>query len=213
MPKKKLKRFAEMATFPNVVQMDTSLRGRWNRDFFRNEGPITLELACGKGEYALTLAKRYPERNFIGVDLKGARLWSGAKQALRDGIGNVGFVRYPIEQIDEIFAENEVAEIWITFPDPYPRQGKAKKRLTAPRFIELYRQILLPGGIVHFKTDAIDLFNFTEETLNELGIPILALYRDIYQKRVENDLLYIQTTYEKRHLEDGRSINYLCFKP
>ncbi len=212
MPKKKLKRFAEMATFPNVIQMDSTLYGRWARDFFHNDNPITLELACGKGEYALALALRHPNRNFVGVDLKGARLWSGAKKALQDGISNVAFLRFPIERLSEVFAHGEVAEIWITFPDPYPRRGKAKKRLTAPRFIDLYHQILVDGGLVHFKTDAADLFDFTEETLKEQGIPIVEIHRDIYRNRVDNDLLYIQTTYEKRHLEDGRTINYLCFK-
>lgn len=211
MPKKKLLRFAEMATFPNVIQMSTALQGRWNSDFFHNANPITLELACGKGEYTLALARLYPERNIVGVDLKGARIWSGAKAALVEGLSNVAFLRLPIERLAEAFAHSEVSEIWITFPDPYPRRAKARKRLTSPRFIAIYRQILSPGGLIHLKTDEVNLFRFTQEVIAEERLQLLCAIEDVYEGIDHNPLLTIQTTYEKRHLAEGRTIKYLSF--
>src|SRR5574341_2560269 len=166
---KKLQRFAELSTFSNTFQNPAGMKGNWNKLYFKNDHPIILELACGKGEYTLELAKRFSGRNFIGVDLKGARLWRGAKTALEQNLTNVAFLRIPIEKITEYFAQNDVEEIWITFPDPFPRKGKAKKRLTSPRFLNLYRQILRPWGLVHLKTDDLNLFEYTREILKGEG--------------------------------------------
>lgn len=212
MPKKKLRRFAEMATFPNVIQRLTDLKGRWNSEFFHNNNPITLELACGKGEYTVNLAQLYPDRNFIGVDLKGARIWTGAKLALGLKLANVAFLRFPIERIADCFEQDEVAEIWITFPDPFLRPGKAQKRLTSQRFISLYRQILRPEGIVHLKTDEPNLFAFTQGVIAECGCKLITKVDDVYSSGTANELLKIQTTYEKRHLADNRTIRYLSFQ-
>lgn len=211
MAKKKLLRFAEMANFPNVIQLSTHLRGVWHRDYFHNDNPITLELACGKGDYTVALARMFPDRNFVGVDLKGARLWRGARTALDESLNNVAFVRLPIEQIAACFGPQEIAEIWITFPDPFLRAGKAKKRLTSPRFINLYRQILIPGGTIHLKTDEPNLFAFSQEVIQTEQLRLLQKIEDLYANRIENPVLAIQTTYEKRHLADGRTIRYLAF--
>lgn len=211
MAKKKLKRFAEMATFPNVIQMSTHLRGRWHRDYFHNDNPITVELACGRGEYTVGLARLYPQRNFIGIDLKGARLWRGAKTAIEENLANAAFVRLPIEQLAQCFGPGEVTEIWITFPDPFLREGKAKKRLTSPRFVNIYRQIIIPGGTIHLKTDEPNLFAFTQEVITEMGLKLTEKIDDLYANPVGNEILAIQTSYEKRHLADGRTIRYLSF--
>ncbi len=211
MAKKKLKRFAEMATFPNVIQMSTHLRGRWHRDYFHNDNPITVELACGRGEYTVGLARLYPQRNFIGIDLKGARLWRGAKTAIEENLANAAFVRLPIEQLAQCFGPGEVTEIWITFPDPFLREGKAKKRLTSPRFVNIYGQIIIPGGTIHLKTDEPNLFAFTQEVITEMGLKLTEKIDDLYANPVGNEILAIQTSYEKRHLADGRTIRYLSF--
>ncbi len=211
MPKKKLIRFAQMATFTNVIQTLTDQKGRWHSEFFHNNNPITLELACGKGEYSVQLARLYPDRNYVGVDLKGARIWSGAKAALDLKLNNVAFLRMPIERIADCFATNEVAEIWITFPDPYLSQCRAKKRLTSPDFLALYRRILRPEGIIHLKTDEPNLFAYTQKTVTGCGGRIIEKVDDVYNAREVTDLLKIQTAYEKRHLADNRTIRYLSF--
>lgn len=208
---KKLQRFAELATFPNAFQNPIGMKGKWGASYFRNPNPITLELACGKGEYTIALAQRFPERNFIGIDIKGARLWRGAKTALELNLTNAAFLRMPIERTAEFFAEDEVAEIWIPFPDPYPRQSKTKKRLTSPRFLNLYRSILREGGMIHLKTDDGNLFDYTLQMLKAEQCPVLAKIEDLYRAPVENGLLTIKTTYELRHLAVGRTIKYLCF--
>jgi len=208
---KKLERFAELATFPNTFQNRIDIKGRWNSSYFKNHNPITLELACGKGEYSLALAQKFPDRNFIGVDLKGARLWKGAKTAVQQGLANIAFLRAPIESITEFFDREEVSEIWIPFPDPYPRPGKAKKRLTSPRFLNLYRNIIRPGSLIHLKTDDGNLFDYTLQMLKVEQCPVLAKIEDLYRAPVENGLLTIKTTYELRHLAVGRTIKYLCF--
>lgn len=212
MTKKKLRRFAEMTTFPNVVQMATDYQGRWARDFFHNDNPITLELACGRGDYTVAMARLFPDRNFIGIDLKGARLWAGAKQSLDLGLKNAAFLRIPIERVADCFGPNEVSEIWITFPDPFIRRGKAKKRLTSTRFLALYQQILRPDGLIHLKTDEPGLFAFTQEVIAEIGAILVEKVDDVYATEPVGPLLSIQTTYEKRHLLDGRTIRYLRFK-
>ncbi len=208
---KKLQRFAELAAFPNTFQNPTDIKGKWNSRYFKNHNPITLELACGKGEYTLALAQKFPDRNFIGVDLKGARLWKGAKTAIEEGLANVAFLRAPIERIAEYFDRDEISEIWIPFPDPYPRPGKAKKRLTSPRFLSLYRNILRPGSLIHLKTDDENLFDYTLQILKVEQCPVLAKIEDLYRAPVEKGLLTVKTTYELRHLAAGRTIKYLCF--
>jgi tRNA (guanine-N7-)-methyltransferase len=208
---KKLQRFAELAAFSNVFQAPAN-QGCWRDSYFKNNNPITLELACGKGEYTLALSGRFPEQNFIGIDLKGARLWRGAKTALEQNLKNVAFIRTPIERIPEYFGPGEVDQIWITFPDPYPRPGKAKKRLTSPRFLNLYRQILKPGGLIHLKTDDQNLFNYTLETVTQLKLELKEKVENLYAKEVSNELLTVKTTFELKHLQAGRGIKYLCFQ-
>ena len=211
MAKKKLQRFAELQTFPNVFQQQRGLKGNWHRDYFHNDNPIILELACGKGEYTVAMAQRFPNKNYVGVDIKGARLWRGAKESLSLKLSNVAFIRIPIETISEWFAPGEVDEIWITFPDPFPREGKARKRLTSPRFLDLYEKILKQGGIIHLKTDEANLFRFTQEVIHARPGKILRIIEDLYKEHISDELLSIQTTYEKKHLADNRTIRYVCF--
>jgi tRNA (guanine-N7-)-methyltransferase len=211
MSKKKLSRFAELTTFPNVFQSLVDIRGKWCSDYFHNDNPIVLELACGRGEYTVALAKRFSEKNFIGIDIKGARLWRGAKEALESKQANVAFLRIPIETMTNWFAPAEIAEIWITFPDPFLREGKARKRLTSPRFLSLYRQVLKPGGVIHLKTDEPNLFAYTQEIVAlEKGL-IHEAIDDLYHGDKISDVLTIQTYYERMHLEVGRTIRYLRF--
>ena len=211
MPRKKLKRFAELSKFDNVFEDPPDWRGRWSRECFGNNNPITLELACGKGEYTLGLAQRYPDRNFIGIDRKGERIWRGASTALDQNLKNVIFLRSDIEQIIHLFDKNEISEIWITFPDPYPKQGKALKRLTSPRLLNIYRNVLKSNGIIHLKTDDEDLFDYTIGILKAEGCIVHSVNRDLYKQSISDELLALKTTYEKRHLEAGRTIKYLRF--
>jgi tRNA (guanine-N7-)-methyltransferase len=212
----KLRRFAENAQRADIVEpgKDTfgALRGRWQADFFRNDHPITLEIGCGKGEYTVGMAERYPERNFLGLDIKGERMYRGSKLAEEKGLTNVGFLRMQAEKLLEHFGPHELDEIWITFPDPRPRLGDTKRRLTAPRFQELYRQILRPGGLVHLKTDSELLFDYTLELLQERAAPNLVFTKDLYQTTGLLPHAYdIQTTYERRYRELGVPIKYLHF--
>lgn len=209
----KLERFLELRAFPNAFEKEARiLKGRWSFEYFQNDHPLILELACGKGEYTLNLARRYPEINFIGIDIKGARLWKGAKTALEEGLKNVAFIRDYIENLTEYFARNEVDEIWITFPEPHPKKSKADKRLTSPRFLALYCQILKPEGMVHLKTDDPGLYEYTLETLKSGYGKILTAIPDLYNGQPLNDLLTIKTTYEQLHLEAGKKIRYLRFR-
>lgn len=215
MGKNKLKKFGEMETFPNVFQYPFSvlqekgfpLKGRWAKDFFKNDNPIVLELGCGKGEYAVGLAKRFPDRNFIGVDIKGARMWTGAKQSVEEKMTNVAFLRTHIELIASFFAPGEVSEIWITFPDP--QMKKASKRLTSTRFLAIYRQILKDGGIVHLKTDSPFLYAYTDALVRLNGFPTDVNTPDLYHSGLANDILEIRTFYERQWLARGLSIKYL----
>jgi tRNA (guanine-N7-)-methyltransferase len=189
-------------------------KGNWNATVFKNENPITLELGCGKGEYAVGLAKKYPNKNFIGVDIKGARMWVGAKQCIEEGIQNVAFLRTKIDFIDKLFAENEIDEIWLTFSDPQP--NKPNKRLTSKIFIDRYRKILKPGGIVHLKTDSDVLFESTENEIKEHGYNCTYLTWDLYndiQKMPDNikDILHIKTHYEELFTQRGHQIKYCQF--
>ncbi|MBS1528514.1 MAG: tRNA (guanosine(46)-N7)-methyltransferase TrmB [Bacteroidetes bacterium] len=213
MGKDKLKRFAEVATFPNVVQLDAGLpyKGQWAKQFFKNDNPVVLELACGKGEYTVNLARLFPDINFIGIDYKGNRIWRGAKDALEEGVKNVGFLRIQIETILDYFANGEIDEIWITFPDPQPQVSREKKRLTSPRFLEKYKQVLKPGGIIHLKTDDDGLHAYTAEKIEELGLKLHVKTEDLYHSEYADEVLSIKTYYEKKYLKDNKNINYLKF--
>jgi tRNA (guanine-N7-)-methyltransferase len=184
--------------------------GKW-KEHFKNDHPIILELACGKGEYAVGLAKLYPDKNFIGVDLKGNRIWVGAKKALLNNLSNVAFLRTQIDQITEYFSKDEVAEIWITFPDPQLRMSKAKKRLTHPKFLRLYQQFLIPGGLIHLKTDSPDLYHFTRQVIEMYGCIVRADDDNVHDKAIIPEELRIKTHYESLDIAESNRIHYLCF--
>ncbi|MEX0769808.1 MAG: tRNA (guanosine(46)-N7)-methyltransferase TrmB [Balneolaceae bacterium] len=219
MSKNKLQRYEEVRLLENVFEYTdfqnpgkTTPKGEWREKVFRNPRPILLELACGKGDYALNLAKKFPDQNFVGVDIKGARLWKGATRAKEQGIDNLRFLRIFIDHLDQYFAAGEVDEIWITFPDPYPKSKREKKRLTSPRFLELYRKVLKNGGDIHLKTDSDSLFHYSLSTVKEEKGEILDRVDDIYRDRPGDELLSIKTYYEKKHLEAGKTIKYLRFR-
>ncbi len=213
MGKDKLRRFAEIATFDNVKQLEDGLpyKGKWAADFFKNDKPVVLELACGKGEYTVNLARLFPEKNFIGIDYKGNRIWRGAKTAVEENIPNVGFLRIQIENLTDYFGEHEVDEIWITFPDPQPQISREKKRLTSPRFLEKYKQVLKPGGLINLKTDNDGLHAYTFEKIEELGLKLHIKTEDLYHSPFATEVLNIKTYYEKKYLQDNKNINYLQF--
>ena len=193
-----------------MLQYPEGIAGNWHKHF-GNSNPVTLELACGKGEYTVGLARLYPRRNFIGVDVKGNRIWVGAKKAITENLENVAFLRSQIERITEFFASAEVSEIWITFPDPQLRYSKAKKRLTHPRFLRLYQKILKPGGIIHLKTDSPNLYRFTKEVLNRYNCTVLADIDDVYAHQEVSDELSIKTHYEALDIAQSNRIHYLSF--
>ena len=218
MGKNKLKKFAEMETMDCVYQFPFAtlqgegcpMRGRWNEACFGNDHPIVLELGCGKGEYAVGLGTRFPEKNYIGVDIKGARMWTGAKQVVAQGLHNVAFLRTSIELIDRMFAPGEVQEIWITFPDP--QMKKVNKRLTRTRFLNNYRRILSPGGIVHLKTDSPFLYTYTHELVRVNHLPVEVDTDDLYHSGMADDILEIKTYYERQWLSRGLTIKYIKFR-
>jgi tRNA (guanine-N7-)-methyltransferase len=210
MGQKKLVRFAEVDTFPNVLQFPEGIAGKW-KDHFTNTNPITLELACGKGEYAVGLGRLHSQRNFIGVDLKGNRIWVGAKKALQENLANVAFLRTQIDQVAAYFSPGEVQEIWITFPDPQLRFSKAKKRLTHPKFLRLYQQFLVPGGLIHLKTDSPDLYRFTKIVIHLYGCTLHADSDDVYQQQPVPEELAIKTYYESLDIAGSARIHYLRF--
>lgn len=210
MGQKKLVRFAELNTFPNVLQFPQGVAGTW-KDFFSNDHPITLELACGKGEYALGLGRMYPQRNFIGIDLKGNRIWVGARKALQEGLSNVAFLRTQIDLVHQYFAAGEVSEIWITFPDPQLRFSKAKKRLTHPKFLRLYQQFLVPGGKIHLKTDSPDLYRFTRLVIEMYGCTVHTDIENVFGGGEVSDELRIKTHYESLDIAGSNRVHYLCF--
>lgn len=210
MAQKKLVRFAAIKTYSNVLQYPEGMAGKW-KDHFKNDHPITLELACGKGEYSVGLGRENKDRNFIGVDVKGNRIYIGAKMALAEQLINVAFLRTQIGQLTQYFEPDEVAEIWIVFPDPFLRDGKAKNRLTHPRFLSLYQKVLKPGARIHLKTDSKELYEFTVESIAETGCNIEVNIPDIYGKGMATGPLAIQTHYEGMHLAEGRTIYYLSF--
>jgi tRNA (guanine-N7-)-methyltransferase len=211
--KDKLRRFAEIETFNNVVQMDAGkpFKGKWATEFFKNNNPVVLELACGKGEYTVNLAQMFPEKNFIGIDYKGNRIWRGAKTAIEENITNVAFLRIQIENLVDYFGENEVDEIWITFPDPQPQISREKKRLTSPRFLNLYRQMLKPAGFINLKTDNDGLHAYTAEKIEELGLSLHVKTEDLYHSPYADEVLNIKTYYEKKYLQHNKNINYLKY--
>ncbi len=218
MAKHKLQRFAETATFPNFVQPpayhyieDYALKGKWSQDFFKNNHPIILELGCGKGEYTVGLARNNPQQNFIGIDIKGARMWRGAKTAMEENRTNVGFLRTHIGQIEQFFAKEEVSEIWITFPDPQPQKPRTNKRLTCQRFLMRYKNILKPNALIHLKTDNAPFFDFTLETIQEHGHLLHFETHDLYHSGIDNELTQIQTHYESIFRAEGHPICYLNF--
>ncbi len=211
MAKKKRIRIEEVKTFPNVTQTPQMLKGKWKTEIFRNDGGLVLELGCGHGNYTLTLAQRFPNKNFIGIDLKGARLWVGAKQALEKGIANVFFIRGNAAELDKIFEPGEIEEVWIPFPDPYPK--KPRKRLTSVLYLALYQRICKPGARLHFKTDDDALYQSTLESLSEFGCTVHRAIVDIHglNGAADDEALQIRTSYEKRHLAAGRTIKYIEF--
>ncbi|MES2004011.1 MAG: tRNA (guanosine(46)-N7)-methyltransferase TrmB [Bacteroidota bacterium] len=211
MGQKKLIRFEAIKHFSNVLEYPQDMQGKWN-GFFKNDGAITLELACGKGEYAVGLGRLYPERNFIGIDIKGNRIWRGAKTALDDGLLNVAFIRSHIDKITDYFSAAEVSEIWITFPDPQLRESRSKKRLTHPKFLRLYQKILKEGGLVNLKTDSPDLYRFTLAVIRLFDLEILEDTDEVYKQEVVKPELMIKTHYESLDIAQSNKVHYLCFR-
>jgi len=219
--KNKLKRFNENETFANVVQPkrdelvngEFNLKGQWNSSFFKNNNPLILELGCGKGEYTIGLAKKYPNKNFIGIDIKGARFWRGAKTAVEEGIENAAFLRTQIELIEYAFAEKEVDEIWITFPDPQIKYKRTKHRMTNSEFLERYKKILKSDGVVNLKTDSEFMHGYTLGLLHGAGHEVLYANHNVYkQEGSPEEVTAIQTFYESQYLEKNKAITYIRFK-
>ena len=219
--KNKLKRFLENDTFSNVFQPtreevvgnEFPLKGKWNSEFFKNDNPIVVELGCGKGEYSVGLAKRFPDKNFVGIDIKGARFWRGAKTATDTDLNNVAFIRTQIEIIDGIFAENEVSEFWITFPDPQIKYKRTKHRMTNSEFLQLYKKILKPDGFMNLKTDSEFMHGYTLGLLHGEGHEVLYANHDIYKNEGSpEEVTAIQTFYENQYLEVNKAITYIKFK-
>lgn len=218
MAKHKLEHFEEMKTFPHVFQPDTKtclsdtffMKGKWHRDFFKNNNPVTLELGCGKGEYTVGLAGIYPDRNFIGVDIKGARIWRGAKTSLDENMKNVAFVRCRIDNIASVFCKDEIDEIWITFPDPQP--NKVRKRLMSSKFLNLYQKFLKPDSLVHLKTDNLMLFEYTSGLLLHNNLKPLIAVENLYISDVSSELTAIRTHYESIFMKQNMPVRYICFR-
>ncbi|MCC5925195.1 MAG: tRNA (guanosine(46)-N7)-methyltransferase TrmB [Bacteroidetes bacterium] len=220
MAKRKLQRYSELADLENVIELEdyspttiSPLKGRWCERIFGNENPLVLELACGKGDYTLSLAKRYPNKNFIGIDIKGDRIWRGAVAAHHDQLDNVRFLRIYIDYVTNYFAADEVDEIWITFPDPYLGTKKINKRLTSPFFLKKYREVLKRGAFVHLKTDSPELFEYTTEVIEQEQLEVDFLVEDVHNHYHEQPDLDILTYYERMHLADNRVIRYVRFRP
>ncbi|WP_224491303.1 tRNA (guanosine(46)-N7)-methyltransferase TrmB [Robertkochia flava] len=219
--KNKLKRFRENETFSNVIQPNREAvvsdnfeyKGKWKEKYFKNNNPVVLELGCGKGEYSVGMARKYPQKNFIGIDIKGARFWRGAKTALEEGLSNVCFLRSQIELIDKLFDHHEVDEIWITFPDPQIKYKRTKHRLTNEDFLDRYRWILRPDGVVHLKTDSEFMHGYTLGLLHGLEEEVLYSNHNVYKNQGSpEEVTEIQTFYEKQYLEEGKPITYIKFK-
>lgn len=220
MGKDKFKRFQENLTFSNLVQpefdeifgKDYKLKGHWKREFFGNDNPIVLELGCGRGEYTVALGERFPDKNFIGIDIKGARLWRGAKTATENSMSNIGFLRTRIEFINSFFAVNEISEVWITFPDPQLKKDRVKKRLTSPEFLTMYSRFFTDGAQINLKTDSQHLHEYTKAVIAENDLPRLECCNDIYGTGYADDILSVKTRYESIYLAEGLPITYLKFE-
>ena len=221
--KNKLQKFEENKSFDNLFQYSYErimaegfpLQGQWHREFFHNDNPIVLELGCGKGEYTVGLARAHPEVNYIGVDIKGARMWRGLTQAREEGLTNVAFIRARIDQIEHFFAKDEVSEIWVTFPDPHPGEGErnARHRLTSPEFLERYRKTVRHDGILNLKTDSPIMYEFTlHEVVEKQGLPLLYATDDLYANDDDLEVKSIRTFYEQMWLDQGLTIKYLRFR-
>jgi tRNA (guanine-N7-)-methyltransferase len=218
--KNKMARWRELDGFNNVIQPPVKdvtaknhpIKGKWNKEIFKTEKPVIIELGCGKGEYTVGLAKRFPENNYIGIDIKGARMWRGAKTANEQNLENVAFLRTKIEFISSFFDTDEADEIWITFPDPHPGLRNANKRLTSPGFLNSYSGFMKNRGVVHLKTDNTELFNYTKKIAADNNLNIIFATDDLYSGNIENDILYIRTHYENTFLNKGFKINYLSFR-
>lgn len=217
MPKIKEKRMEEVRTFENTFDWhdynskNPFPKGSWNADIFKNENPLVLELACGKGEYSTGLGKLYPNKNFVGFDLKGNRLWVGAQRALDQELENVRFFRAYIDHLDQFFEKEEVSDIWIIFPDPQLK--KDRKKLTSPKFLKLYRPLLKSGATINLKTDSQELYEFTKEVIEEQNLKLLRDIEDVHKECPDDPELSIKTYYEKMHLEKGKLIKFISFRP
>jgi len=211
--KDKLRKFAEINTFDNVYQLEEGkpFKGKWAEAHFKNNNPVVLELACGKGEYAVQMARLFPDKNFIGIDLKGNRIWRGARTGIDEGIPNLAFLRIQIEDVMEYFAEDEVDEIWITFPDPQPQESREKKRLTYPGFLNKYKTFLKAGGKINLKTDNDGLYLYTVETVAALGLPCYKKTDHLHHSEFYDEVLSIKTHYERIYLKHNKNINYIQF--
>lgn len=220
MGKNKLEKWSAINDYSHVLQppleeifdKDFYLKGRWKQDFFKNDHPLVLELGCGKGEYSVTLAKKYPGKNFIGIDIKGARIWKGATDSINCNLPNIAFIRSRIEFIGSFFGSEEVDEIWITFPDPQIKTRRAKKRLAGPVFLNQYRKFINPAGIIHLKTDSIELFEYTSRIIGINSLEVLHSSRDLYSWSPDNEILGIRTHYEQIFLDQGKKITYTAFR-
>jgi len=216
MSRQKSKRFADSKMMPNIIEMGKenflSMGGNWKSDFFKNANPLVIELACGKGEYSYGLGKAFPEKNFVGMDIKGARIYVGAKAAEEEGLSNVAFLRGKIENLRSFFGWKEVDEIWITFPDPRPKDKDEKKRLTFSRFLKLYQHIVKENSIIHLKTDNRPLMDYTVESVLAFGGQVLVLTHDLYESEWKHEHVGIQTYFEEKFTKKGFKINYLKFR-
>lgn len=215
--KRKLERFKQIEEYANVIEPSKEIyhyvRGKWNQDFFKNDYPITIELACGRGEYTIGLAKLFPNTNYIGVDIKGERIWKGSSYAVEQNLSNVGFLRTMILLIENFFEEKEVSEIWITFPDPRPRKRDIKRRLTSPRFLSIYKRLLKPGGYVRLKTDNTGLYEYSlQELQSRKDIQNLKYTDDVYNSNLRPECFDIKTKFEQEFASKGEKIKYLRFQ-